>query len=91
MGLRIRCVQQLQAALTATGELEQALQQANRARALEQFRLYQQLRTQLRFLRMRLELEHLYRYRSSASRGVTSRPGALTMPAGLDARIPPKR
>ncbi len=91
LGLRIRCVRQLQAALTATGEVEQALQQANRAHALEQFRLYQQLRTQSRFLRMRLELEHLYRYRSSTSRGVTSRPDALTMPAGLDASIPPRR
>ena len=91
LGLRIRCVQQLQAALMATGELQQALQQANWARVLEQFRLFQQLRTQSRFLRMRLELEHLYRYRSSASRGVTSRPGAPTMPAGLDASLPPRR
>jgi tetratricopeptide (TPR) repeat protein len=90
LGLRVRCMQLLQAALAATGEHEQALAQAARARTLEQSRLYHQLRTQSRFLRMRLELEHLYRYRTSTSRGVTSRPGTLTMPAGLDASLPPK-
>lgn len=88
--LRIRCGQLQQAALAATGQLEQALAQAARARALEQHLLYHQLRTQSRFLRMRLELEHLYRYRSSTSRGVASQPGTLTMPAGLDAVVPPK-
>jgi tetratricopeptide (TPR) repeat protein len=91
LGLRIRCMQQLQHALEATGALAAALEQAARARALDQYRLHLQLRTQSRFLRMRLELEHLYRYRSSASRGVSSQPGALTLPASLDASLPPRR
>ena len=84
LGLRIRCAQQLQRACTATGADAQALAHAARARQLEQALLYRQLHAQSRFLRMRLELEHLYRYRASTSRGVTSRPGNLTMPAPLD-------
>ena len=90
LSLRIRCRQLLHAALATTGQFELALAQAAQARTLEQYRLYHQLHTQSRFLRMRLELEHLYRYRASTSQGVTSRPGALTMPAGLDTTGPPR-
>jgi len=35
-------------------------------------------------LRTRLEPEHLCRDRASASRGLSSRPGALTLPAPSD-------
>lgn len=84
LGLRIRCLRQLQLACAATGAHEQALAHAARARQLEQSLLYRQSSAQSRFLRTRLELEHLYRYRASASRGITSRPGSLTAPAPLD-------
>jgi tetratricopeptide (TPR) repeat protein len=77
IGLRIRCVQQWQRACTAVGAHEEALGHAARSRGLEQQLLYRQLHAQSRFLRTRLELEHLYRYRANASRGISSRPGAL--------------
>lgn len=86
--LRIRCCVALQQGHAALGDSAQALTHGARARALEQYRLYHQLRTQSRFLRTRLELEHLYRYQASASRGLSSRPGALTMPAPLDPAAP---
>jgi len=91
IGLRIRCVQQLQRACIATGAHAEALQHAARARKIEQALLYKQLRAQSRYLRTRLELEHLYRYRASASRSISSRPGQLTEPAPLDASPPAKR
>ena len=77
LGLRIRCVQQLQRACTAMRAHDEALEHAARLRGLEQGLLYRQLYAQSRFLRTRLELEHLYRYRANASRGISSRPGAL--------------
>lgn len=77
LGLRIRCVQQMQRACAAVGAHEEALGHAARARLLEQHLLYRQLHAQSRFLRSRLELEHLYRYRASASHSISSRPGAL--------------
>ncbi|MES2960605.1 MAG: hypothetical protein V4792_20620 [Pseudomonadota bacterium] len=91
LGLRIRCLQALQRAFEASADPTQALTHAARARVLELHRHYRQARTQSHFLRTRLELEHLYRYRSSASRGISSRSGALTAPAALDASIPPRR
>jgi hypothetical protein len=61
------------------GAHEEALDHAARARSLEQHLLYRQLHAQSRFLRSRLELEHLYRYRANASRSISSRPGALDL------------
>jgi tetratricopeptide (TPR) repeat protein len=82
LGLRIRCVQQLHRACAAVGAHEEALDHAARARSLEQHLLYRQLHAQSRFLRSRLELEHLYRYRANASRSISSRPGALDLTKG---------
>lgn len=82
LGLRIRCAQQLQRACTAVGDHEEALGHAARSRSLEQYLLYRQMHAQSRFLRSRLELEHLYRYRASTSRGISSRPGALDLGKG---------
>jgi hypothetical protein len=72
LGLRIRCRVALQQGYAALGDAAQALAQGARARSLEQYRAYHQLRTQSRYLRTRLELEHLYRYQASASRGLSS-------------------
>ena len=82
-GLRIRCLRALQQACEATGATGPALALAARVQALDNQRRYRQLRTQSHFLRSRLELEHLYRYRTSTSRGISSRSGALTAPAAL--------
>jgi tetratricopeptide (TPR) repeat protein len=90
-GLRIRCLRALQQACEATGATGPALAHAARAHALDEQRRYRQLRTQSHFLRSRLELEHLYRYRTSASRGISSRSGALTAPAALEAGVPARR
>jgi hypothetical protein len=91
IGLRLRCVQQLQRACAATGAHAQALAHAERARQIEQGLLYRQLHAQSRFLRTRLELEHLYRYRASTSRGINSGPGKLTAPLPLEANTRSKR
>jgi hypothetical protein len=63
LGARIRWHSQLQRVLMARGEPTLALQHLEHARALAQFRQYRQARAQSRFLRARLELEHLYRFR----------------------------
>jgi hypothetical protein len=55
-----------------------ALQHADAAWDLQQQRNYAQLQAQSRYLRTRLELEHLYRYRSSRSSSApTTSPGEL--------------
>jgi hypothetical protein len=51
-------------ALAAAGEHEAALDEGAQAQALGRFRRYRQFEAQSRFLRTRLELEHLYRYRA---------------------------
>jgi tetratricopeptide (TPR) repeat protein len=91
LDLRIRCAQQLQRACVALGAHAEALQHAARGRQIEQTLLYKQSRAQSQYLRTRLELEHLYRYRASASRSISSRPGQLTEPAPLDTNPAPKR
>jgi tetratricopeptide (TPR) repeat protein len=63
IGARIRWHSQLQRVLKARGEPTLALQHFEHARVLAQFRQYRQARAQSRFLRARLELEHLYRFR----------------------------
>jgi len=78
IGARIRYHAQMQRALEAVGDHAGALVQLEQARTLAQYRQYRQARAQSRFLRTRLELEHLYRYGGSADRGPTpSRLGAL--------------
>jgi tetratricopeptide (TPR) repeat protein len=63
IGARIRWHSQLQHVLRARGEPTQALEHLEHARTLAQYRQYRQARAQSRFLRARLELEHLYRFR----------------------------
>jgi hypothetical protein len=63
IGARIRWHSQLQRVLMARGEPTLALKHLEHARTLAQFRQYRQSRAQSRFLRARLELEHLYRFR----------------------------
>ena len=92
LGLRIRCLHQLQRACAAVGAHQEALEHAARARQIELHLLYQQMHAQSRYLRTRLELEHLYRYRANASRSISSRPGALAAAAALsdDAKGAPR-
>lgn len=68
LGARIRWHAQMQRALAALGDKAGALDQQERARALAQYRQYRQAHAQSRYLRARLELEHMYRYRASAAR-----------------------
>jgi len=78
IGARIRYHAQMQRTLIAQGDPVGALAQLEQARTLAQYRQYRQARAQSRFLRTRLELEHLYRYRGNAERGPTpSQPGSL--------------
>jgi hypothetical protein len=78
LGARIRYHSQLQRVLAARGDSVSALAHFERARSLAQYRQYRQARAQSRFLRARLELEHLYRYRADAAdAGRSSQPGAL--------------
>jgi hypothetical protein len=78
LGARIRYHSQLQRVLAARGDSVSALDHFGRARSLAQYRQYRQARAQSRFLRARLELEHLYRYRADAAdAGRPSQPGAL--------------
>jgi hypothetical protein len=74
---RIRYHRAMQAWHAAQDQLAEAMQQAQTALALEQRRRYAQFQAQSRYLRTRLELEHLYRYRSSRSVSTTTQPGAL--------------
>ncbi len=67
LGVRIRYHSQLQRVLAAQGDSVAALDHVERARSLAQFRQYRQARAQSRFLRARLELEHLYRFRADTS------------------------
>jgi hypothetical protein len=67
LGARIRYHSQLQRVLAARGDSAEALGHFERARSLAQYRQYRQARAQSRFLRARLELEHLYRYRAETS------------------------
>lgn len=78
LGARIRYHSQLQRVLAARGDSATALLHFERARTLAQYRQYRQARAQSRFLRARLELEHLYRYRAEASAAWPS-----TQPGGL--------
>ena len=77
IGVRIRYHSQLQRVMAAQGDSAAAQDQFDRARALAQFRQYRQQRAQSRFLRARLELEHLYRYRAETNGARLTRPGAL--------------
>jgi hypothetical protein len=77
LGARIRYHSQLQRVLAARGDSVSALDHFERARSLAQYRQYRQARAQSRFLRARLELEHLYRYRADTAAGLVSQPGAL--------------
>jgi hypothetical protein len=78
VGVRIRYHWLMQRALKETGDLAGALDQFDKARSIMQYRQYRQARAQSRFLRTRLELEHLYRFRGSGARGTPSRPGPLS-------------
>jgi hypothetical protein len=64
---RIRYHSQLQRVLAARGDNVAALDHFERARSLAQYRQYRQARAQSRFLRARLELEHLYRFRADTT------------------------
>jgi hypothetical protein len=64
LGARIRWHSQLHRVLATQGHAREALRHFEQARALAQFRQYRQARAQSRFLRARLELEHLYRFRA---------------------------
>ncbi len=78
IGARIHYHSQLQRVLAARGDSAAALGHFERARSLAQYRQYRQARAQSRFLRARLELEHLYRYRAdTTAAGQPSQPGAL--------------
>jgi tetratricopeptide (TPR) repeat protein len=80
LGARIRYHSQLQRVLAARGDSVAALDHFERARSLAQYRQYRQARAQSRFLRARLELEHLYRYRADTSAaGPPSQHGALSV------------
>jgi hypothetical protein len=59
LGARIRYHAQLQRVLAAGGDSSGALVHFERARSLAQYRQYRQSRAQSRFLRARLEFEHL--------------------------------
>jgi len=78
IGARIRYHWLMQRVLRSAGDSAGALDQLDRARQLVQYRQYRQSRAQSRFLRTRLELEHLYRFRGSGARGTPSRPGPLS-------------
>jgi len=77
IGVRIRYHSQSQRVHTALGDPGAALAHLEQARLLAQYRQYRQARAQSRYLRTRLELEHMYRYRAGAAQGRSSRPGAL--------------
>jgi tetratricopeptide (TPR) repeat protein len=77
IGVRIRYHSQLQRVMAAQGDSAAALDQFDRARALAQYRQYRQARAQSRFLRARLELEHLYRFRAETRGARLTRPAAL--------------
>jgi hypothetical protein len=78
LGVRVRLHTQLQKVLTAEGDVVAALAQSEQARVLGRFHQYRQARAQSRWLRVRLELEHLYRLRPGAPRSaLSSQPGAL--------------
>ena len=66
IGVRIRYHSQWQRVLTALGDNAAALGHLEQARTAAQFRQYRQAHAQSRFLRTRVELEHLYRYRGEA-------------------------
>jgi hypothetical protein len=69
----------LQQVLAAQGDAAGALAQGDAARTLGRRRQYRQTQAQSRWLRVRLELEHMYRFRPGDKRGGTaSRPGALS-------------
>jgi hypothetical protein len=68
LSVRIRCPAQLHDVRLALGDAAGARAALAAARALENERLYHQLRAQSQFLRTRLELEHLYRYRDGEPR-----------------------
>jgi tetratricopeptide (TPR) repeat protein len=78
LGARIRVHTQLQQVLAADGDAVQALAHSEHARQLGRMRQYRQARAQSQWLRVRLEVEHMYRFRPGAKRdGGNSRPGAL--------------
>jgi hypothetical protein len=68
LAVRIRTEAQLHDVRLALGDVPAARAHLAAARTLEADRLYHQLRAQSQFLRTRLELEHLYRYRDGAPR-----------------------
>jgi tetratricopeptide (TPR) repeat protein len=79
LALRLRLHTLLQQVLTAEGDASGALAQGEQARVLGRLRQYRQAQAQSRWLRVRLELEHMYRFRPGVRRGSgSSRPGALT-------------
>ncbi len=67
LGLRIRVHSGLHRAWVARGDSAQALGHLERARELAQYRQYRQMQAQSRFLRTRLEFEHLYPFRGKTS------------------------
>jgi tetratricopeptide (TPR) repeat protein len=75
---RIRYYRLMQAWHTTQGQLAEAARQGQAALALEERRTYAQFLAQSKYLRTRLELEHLYRYRSSRSASTSTQPGALS-------------
>jgi hypothetical protein len=78
IAIRIRFHRAWQRLHTVEGDAVSALQHSDAAWALLQARNYAQLQAQSRYLRTRLELEHLYRYRSSRSSGApVTAPGTL--------------
>ncbi len=77
IGSRIRYHSQQQRVCSALGDAAAALAHLEQARALAQYRQYRQSRAQSQHLRTRLELEHMYRYRTGTTQGRASRPGSL--------------
>jgi hypothetical protein len=77
LSARIRFHSQMQRVLTLEGDSVGALAQLERARTIAQYRQYRQAHSQSRYLRARLELEHMYRFRPGARKAGISRPGAL--------------
>jgi tetratricopeptide (TPR) repeat protein len=67
ISVRIRWHSQLQRVLAAGGDNAAALDHFEQARTLAQYRQYRQARAQSRFLRARVELEHLYRFRAETT------------------------
>lgn len=67
LGARIRWHTLAERVRARQGDTAGALAALQQARALGQFRHYRQARAQSQFLRTRLELEHLYRYRGGAA------------------------